>query len=126
MERFYSWRTGCSYLEGVHFIPEDAVPISEDRYQQVVANPTAGKIRGHDQDGLPILIEPPPAAPDTREQIEARRLRAYAEPLTGSDRYFAEAQRESLVGNVVAAEAAKAQGMARFVEIQAEYPWPAE
>jgi len=126
MERFYSRRTGCSYLEGVHSIPEDAVPIPEDRYQQVVANPALGKIRGHDQDGLPILIDPPPATPDTREQIEARRLRAYAEPLTGSDRYFAEAQRESLLGNVEAADAAKARGMSRFAEIQAEYPWPTE
>jgi hypothetical protein len=126
MERFYSRRTGCSYLKDIHAIPDDAVPISEDRYQLVIANPMPGKIRDHDQDGLPILVDPPPASPETREQIEERRLRAYAAPLTGSDRYFAEAQRESLLGNVEAAEAAKAQGMARFVEIQAEYPWPAQ
>ena len=67
-------------------------------------------------------VEPPPS----REQIEAARLRAYADPLTGSDRYFAEAQRESLTGNAEASEAAKALGMARFAEIQAENPWPAE
>ncbi|HFT8653748.1 TPA: hypothetical protein ACGSS8_005481 [Pseudomonas aeruginosa] len=68
----------------------------------------------------------PPAFPLTREQVEAQRLRAYAEPLTGSDRYFAEAQRETLLGNAEAADAAKALGMARFAEIQAEFPWPAE
>lgn len=68
----------------------------------------------------------PPAVPPTREQVEAQRLRAYADPLVGSDRYFAEAQRESLMGNTEAAEAAKALGMARFAEIQTEYPWPAE
>lgn len=69
---------------------------------------------------------PAPPPPPTREQIEAARLRAYADPLTGSDRYFAEAQRESLLGNAEAAEAAKALGLARFAEIQAENPWPSE
>lgn len=64
--------------------------------------------------------------PPTRQEAEVARLRAYADPLTGSDRYFAEAQRESLMGNEEAAEAAKALGMARFAEIQAENPWPTE
>lgn len=126
--RFYSKTTGCTYLEGIHAgqMPADAVPITEALYLAVIANPAPGKIRSHDSAGLPILIDPPPPAPPTREQIEAARLRAYAEPLSGSDRYFAEAQRESLQGNAEAAEAAKALGMARFAEIQAEYPWPAE
>lgn len=70
------------------------------------------------------VIDPP--SPPTREEVESSRLRAYADPLTGSDRYFAEAQREGLLGNTEAADAAKALGMARFAEIQAEYPWPAE
>jgi hypothetical protein len=73
-------------------------------------------------DGSPDLAPRQP----TRTVIEAQRLRAYADPITGSDRYFAEAQRESLLGNVEAAEAATSLGMARFAEIQAEYPWPAE
>jgi hypothetical protein len=71
---------------------------------------------------VPGLVTPPL----TREEIEELRLRAYADPVMGSDRYFAEAQRESLLGNAAAAESAKALGMARFAEIQAEYPWPAE
>lgn len=64
--------------------------------------------------------------PPTRQEVEAARLRAYADPLTGSDRYFAEAQRESLLGNAETAEAAKALGLARFAEIQAAHPWPAD
>jgi len=107
-------------------MPGDVVEISEERYQKVIANPDPTKVRSHDADGLPILIDPPPAPVATREQVEARRLVAYADPLSGSDRYFAEAQRESLLGNAEAADAAKALGMARFAEIQAEYPWPAE
>lgn len=70
------------------------------------------------------VTAPQPAL--TREQVEAARLIAYANPMTGSDRYFAEAQRESLLGNAEAAEAAKALGLARFAEIQADNPWPAE
>ncbi|WP_313226269.1 hypothetical protein [Stutzerimonas chloritidismutans] len=66
----------------------------------------------------------PPEPPQARVQVETLRLRAYADPLTGSDRHFAEAQRESLMGNHEAAEAAKVAGMLRFAEIQAEYPWP--
>ncbi|MBS9758428.1 hypothetical protein GOY11_21385 [Pseudomonas aeruginosa] len=73
-----------------------------------------------------MAVEQKPAPPLNREQVEEQRLRAYADPLIGSDRYFAEAQRESLLGNAEAAEAAKALGLARFAEIQAEYPWPAE
>lgn len=76
-------------------------------------------------DGQAFAAPEPPPAP-TRAEVEAARLRAYADPLTGSDRYFAEAQRESLLGNAEAAEAAKALGLARFAEIQAEYPWPTE
>ncbi|TRO41718.1 hypothetical protein EQ832_01505 [Pseudomonas sp. ALS1131] len=72
-----------------------------------------------------VAVQAPPAPP-TREQVEAARLRAYADPITGSDRYFAEAQRESLLDNTDAAEAAKAIGLARFAEIQAAHPWPEE
>ena len=70
-------------------------------------------------------LSPTVAAP-TRAMVEAERLRAYADPLTGSDRYFAEAQRESLLGNAENAEMAKRLGLERFAEIQAEYPWPDE
>jgi hypothetical protein len=125
MDRYYSRSTGATYLAGIHSnMPSDVVAIDEERYRAVIANPAPGKIRSHDANGLPILIDPPPPAPLTREQLEALRLRAYADPLTGSDRYFAEAQRESLLGNAEVADAAKALGMARFAEIQAEYPWP--
>ncbi len=68
----------------------------------------------------------PPVKARSREQVEALRLAAYANPLTGSDRFFAEAQREGLLGRAEVAEAAKLAGLQRFAEIQASYPWPAE
>lgn len=63
MQRFYSQRTGGTYLQGIHQIPADAVPISEDRYNTVIANPQPGMARSHDANGLPILIAPPAYVP---------------------------------------------------------------
>lgn len=60
MKRFYSKTTGCTYIEGVHpTMPDDAKPISNERYESVIANPASGKVRAHDDDGLPILVDPP-------------------------------------------------------------------
>lgn len=66
MIRYYSQTTGCSYLEEIHgadVLPSDAVEIDEERYLTVIANPEPGKIRGHDEHGLPILIDPPQYSP---------------------------------------------------------------
>ena len=61
MKRFYSLTTQTTYLEGLHTtMPSDAKEISEERYLEVLANPAPDKVRGHDADGLPILIDPPP------------------------------------------------------------------
>lgn len=58
MKRFYSQSTGCVYIVGIHqTMPPDAVEISSDRYDAVIANPAEGKVRGHDAEGLPILID---------------------------------------------------------------------
>lgn len=65
----------------------------------------------------------PALPPPSRQQIEAARLRAYAEPLTGSDRYFAEAQRMQVM-NEPGWESVRAAGVARFEEIQVQFPWP--
>lgn len=63
--------------------------------------------------------------PTNRERIEAERLRAYANPVTGSDRHFAEANRLQIMGAPKAEiDAAKAAGVARYAEIQEQYPWP--
>lgn len=111
------------YEEPIH---DGMVEITPEEIAELRAGEDQGKAIDWGDDGCPFLCDPPPPPPPTREQVEASRLRAYADPLTGSDRYFAEAQRESLLGNAEAAEAAKALGLARFAEIQAGNPWPAE
>lgn len=63
MQRFYSQETGTTYLQGIHQIPEGAKAITEARYQEVIANPAPGKVRSHDAEGLPILIDPPAYVP---------------------------------------------------------------
>lgn len=73
MKRFYSRETGCTYLEGIHsLIPADAVLISEERYTSVIANPAQGKVRGHDADGLPVLLDPPPLTVSDLAENERR------------------------------------------------------
>lgn len=69
MKSFYSQSTGCTYLEGLHeSMPADAVQIDLDRILSVMGNPAPGKVRGHDESGLPILIDP-----STDELAEAER-----------------------------------------------------
>ncbi|MBF3054127.1 hypothetical protein HKW90_06960 [Pseudomonas aeruginosa] len=66
--RYYSPTTGTSYIDGLHSeMPLDVVPISEELYDTVIANPIPGKIRSHDIQGLPILIDPPPYLPTSSE-----------------------------------------------------------
>lgn len=68
MKRLYSKSSGCTYLSGLNSdIPSDAVEISEETYQQVLARPSPGKIRSHDAEGLPILIDPPAYVPNADE-----------------------------------------------------------
>lgn len=60
MNRFYSQSTGCTYIVGIHeTIPSDAVEISAERYDAVIANPNLSMIRAHDEQGLPYLINAP-------------------------------------------------------------------
>lgn len=101
--KLYSKSTGCIYLSDVHgeAIPADAVQIPEDRYNEVIANPAPGKIRSHDSDGLPILIDAPPFVPSGVELCKAidsaadsARLKVAGDPLRAIEyeRAAAEAQ----------------------------------
>lgn len=64
----------------------------------------------------------PPIA--TRDDVEVARLIAYADPVSGSDRYKAEAYAERIAGNDLAADAADAKMIERREEIRKENPWP--
>lgn len=88
--RYYSKTTGSTYLTGINdqAMPDDVVSITEQRFLEVLANPTPGKIRSHDADGLPILIDPPayvPTADELCQRIDttadAARRAVAGEPL---------------------------------------------
>lgn len=66
---------------------------------------------------------PMPVYKPSRAEVEASRQRAYADPLTGSDRLFNEARRMQDMGES-GWEDVKAQAQARFLAIQAAFPWP--
>lgn len=67
----------------------------------------------------------PAAAPLNREQINALRKSAYADPMTGSDPLYIEYQREIAVGSSeTAIKLARQVWLDRADEIAAQYPWP--
>lgn len=63
--------------------------------------------------------------PATHKEVEADRLLEYADPLTGSDRLFSESMRMQIMGEP-GFEEVRTRAIARFEEIQAQYPWPAK
>ena len=67
----------------------------------------------------------PPIVPLTTTQVDRNRKVAYADTLFGSDRWFAEATRLTIMGAPAdEVEAAKSNGITRYEEIQLENPWP--
>ncbi|MGN5147434.1 hypothetical protein [Aeromonas veronii] len=83
---------------------------------------TTGMVKMSQQEVEQHLNQP---APLSRADVEVLRLRAYNDPITGSDRYFAEAARLTAMGAAAAdIEAATAMGVARAEEIVTMYPWP--
>lgn len=78
-----------------------------------------------------VFTKPPEELPSipapTKDQVELFRLKAYADPVTGSDRYFSEAvalQAEGFAATSTEVKDAKAIGLARKLEIKALYPYP--
>lgn len=93
MQRLYSQTTGTTYFKEIHAgIPADALPISEDRFQEVIINPLPGKVRSHDGTGLPILIDPPPATPEELAAVE----RAWRDAQIESVRWLRERHRDEV------------------------------
>ena len=67
-----------------------------------------------------------PASPSmSREDVMQARLIAYSDPVTGSDRHFAESSAELASGNIDGATRSKLAGIARRDEIRNTHQWPA-
>jgi len=107
-------------IKGIHPIPKDAVEVDDDLWQRMIKE--SDGIWALDPSGG-ITKQPLPNVPLTRETIERLRLAAYAEPVSGSDRYFAEANRMQVMDEP-GWEQVRDAAIERFNEIQAQYPWP--
>jgi len=105
-------------------IPENAMDVTDREYQYLSGGRNFGKVIVLGKTGKLELADPAPVEM-TREEVEAHRLSAYADKVSGSDRCFAEAQRMQVMGEA-GWEGVRAEGVRRFEAIQARYPWPAE
>ena len=124
---FFSKETLAFYRPVIHGkgIPADAVEITEDLWKSLLRGITDGNQLAGDANGYPELLPPAPPAALSRADVEVQRLRAYADPLLGSDRFFSEASRMQIMGDGDW-ESVRNQGISRYNEIQAELPWPLE
>lgn len=59
------------------------------------------------------------------QEIKRRRTVAYADPVTGSDRLFVEAQRMQVMG-LDGWEGVRDQAVTRYLEIQVAHPYPVQ
>lgn len=109
-------------IKGTHVIPEDAVEVDSTLWQKLICETDGVWTLGADGG---ITKQPLPVIERTREDMERLRLAAFAEPVTGSDRYFAEASRMQVMGEA-GWEEVRDSGIARFKEIQMLYPWPSD
>lgn len=66
--------------------------ISDDRFVTVIGNPDPGKVRSHDEDGLPILVDPPALS---EIQLVAKE-RAWRDAELGSVQWIRDRHRDEL------------------------------
>jgi hypothetical protein len=81
---FYSKTTGGFYTPDIHGenIPSDAVEITDEQYVALFDGQAGGKQIVGDEDGRPILVEPPepePVVPPTKEELMAKLLEIQAQ-----------------------------------------------
>lgn len=126
---YFAASTGWFYNSRTHneeTLPFDFVELTEEEYKEVIATESSFTHTFTVVNGRPVVIEIPPKSLEQRiAEIEKIRKELYADPQTGSDVLFAEAQRMQMMGES-GWEAVRDKGVARYNEIKAEYPWPVE
>lgn len=116
-----AWKADGTYSDETW--PADAVLLTDEIVGEFwKCKPPEGKMLG-ESGGQPAWVDIPPPPPMSRDEVDAARLREYSNPITGSDRLFAEASRMDIMGEPDF-EAVRASAIARYQEIQAANPWP--
>jgi len=104
--------------------PDDLKEISDELHQWLLAGNAEGKNIVPGKDGLPTLAALELSVDEKNKFTELKRLNAYANPITGSDRFFAEASSLSATGATQEEiDKVVSQGKARYEEIKSQYPW---
>lgn len=117
-----AWKTDGTYTK--ESWPSDAVLLSSTQAAKFWKQPAPkGFMLGATKEGRPEWTPLPPPAKATAADIESGRLKAYSDPITGSDRLFSEASRMKIM-NEAGYEAVLEKAMSRYAEIQSQYPWP--
>lgn len=109
----YSKHSSGFYSRDIHGdnIPEDAVDITPEQHAALLEGQSQGKIISADENGYPILIDPPPLTEaQIQEAVTAARAAAYVKE---SDPLFFKYQR---------GEVDKEDWLAKVAEIKARYP----
>lgn len=102
------------------------VKISDTFWRELMDAQRKGKVIGKDDTGFPVITEPA-IIPKTNQDISHKRASLYADPVTGSDKFFMEALRLKLSGEKEEAiNALVEQGNKRIAEIQKDNPWSKE
>lgn len=111
------------HIEDFGNVPVDAVEISEEFFNESIQEST--KRWRKLEDGSYVSEEYTFKVED--DLYERQRLIAYADPIYGSDRYFAEAlalQADGYTASSVEVKELKQKGLARKEEIKLAYPKP--
>ncbi|MDX9673130.1 MULTISPECIES: phage tail protein [unclassified Pseudomonas] len=67
----YSKSTGFFYVPAIHKdIPSDAVEISQEYYVELLDGQSSGKIIVGNDEGYPVLVDPPPPPAAELERLE--------------------------------------------------------
>lgn len=101
------------------------IAITDDEYSSLSDGMDKGLAVIVGLDGKPALKERSAHQDPTRQDIEILRIQAYSDKINGSDRLFSEASHMEVMGEI-GFEEVRARAIARFEEIQAQYPWPAK
>ena len=88
---FYSKQTGGFYDTALHGdnIPSDAIEITIKQHSELIEGQSQGKRIVADENGFPILVDPPkPTQAEIWERIKARRDAAKAGGVKVGDKWF--------------------------------------
>lgn len=112
---YYAKSTNGFYTREIHGdnIPSDAVEITEARHAELLEGQSNGKIITTDEQGYPILVDPPlPTPEELLAQAKRNRAAAY---IAEADPLFFKAQR---------GDATMEEWLAKITEIKNRYPDP--